>query len=274
MCGNRDEIAKAAAAALDSVRRQRPLVHNVTNYVVMNVTANALLAIGASPVMAHAVEEVEEMAGLAGALVLNIGTLSPPWIEAMFRAGRAARARGIPIVLDPVGAGATRLRTETARQLLDELRPAIVRGNASEILALAGGDFRARGVDSAHPVEMARAAAEELARRFGVVAAVTGAEDYVTDGVRVARIANGHPLMSRITGSGCTASALTGAFAAVAPDAFTAAAAALVVFGRCGETAAVGDPGPGTYQVRLLDALAAISPDDVEREARVVVEAR
>ncbi len=268
-----DALIGKIAAALDNVRQRRPLVHNITNYVVMNVTANALLALGASPVMAHAVEEVEEMVGLAGALVLNIGTLSPPWIDAMFRAGRAARARGIPIVLDPVGAGATRLRTDTARRLLEELRPTIVRGNASEILVLAGGDFRARGVDSAHPVEMARAAAAEIARRFGVTVAVTGAEDYVTDGARVARISNGHPLMGRITGSGCMASALTGAFAAVEPEAFTAAAAALAVLGLCGEQAAIGGPGPGTFQVRLLDALETVAPHDVACGSKIVQEA-
>jgi hydroxyethylthiazole kinase len=268
-----ESLTDRASAALAAVREKHPLVHNITNYVVMNVTANALLAIGAAPVMAHAVDEVEEMAGIAGALVLNIGTLSPPWIEAMFRAGRAARARGIPIVLDPVGAGATRLRTDSARRLLDEIRPAIVRGNASEILALTGDEFRARGVDSMHPVAQARAAAADLARRFAVVVAVTGAEDFVTDGRRAARISNGHPLMGRITGSGCTASALTGAFAAVAEDAFTAAAATLAVFGICGELAAVGDPGPGTYQVRLLDALSAVQPEDVARRARVAVDA-
>lgn len=266
------DLSRACADALDAVRRQRPLVHNITNYVVMNVTANALLAIGASPVMAHAVEEVEEMAGLAGALVLNIGTLSPPWIEAMLRAGRAARARGIPVVLDPVGAGATRLRTESARRLMEELRPTIVRGNASEVLAVAGGDARARGVDSAHSVDAARQAAVGLARRFSATVAVTGAEDYVTNGARAARIANGHPLMGRITGSGCTATALTGAFAAVTSDAFLAATAALSVFGLCGERAAAGEPGPGTFQVRLLDALSAIAPNDVAQGARIAQE--
>lgn len=265
-------LPQACADALAAVRREHPLVHNITNYVVMNVTANALLAIGASPVMAHAVEEVEDMVGLAGALVLNIGTLSPPWIEAMFRAGRAARARGVPIVLDPVGAGATRLRTETARRLMGELRPAIVRGNASEILAVAGDDARARGVDSAHSVDAARQAAVGLARRFSAVVAITGAEDYVTDGTRAVRIGNGHPLMGRITGSGCTATALTGAFAAVTADAFLAATATLCVFGLCGERAAVGDPGPGTFQVRLLDELNAIAPPDVAQAARVAAE--
>ena len=140
--------AMAVADALERIRERRPLVHNITNYVVMNFSANVLLALGASPVMAHAEEEVEAMTGLAGALVINIGTLSAPWIRSMFKAGAAARARGVPVVLDPVGAGATPLRTGTARRLLEELRPDVVRGNASEILALATDDAGARGVDS------------------------------------------------------------------------------------------------------------------------------
>jgi hydroxyethylthiazole kinase len=256
------------AAALAAVREQRPLVHNITNYVVMNSTANTLLAIGASPVMAHAVEEVEELAAVAGALVLNIGTLSTPWIEAMFKAGLTARARGIPIVLDPVGAGATRLRTATARRLLVELHPAVVRGNASEILALAGGDFQARGVDAQHTVGQARAAAAELARGHGTVVAVTGPEDFVADGLREARVRNGHALMARITGSGCAATALIGALCAVERDSFKAAATALTLFGIAGEMAAAEAPGPGTFQVRLLDALDALDAAQVRRGAR------
>jgi hydroxyethylthiazole kinase len=248
------------AGRLEDVRSQRPLVHNITNYVVMNSTANALLALGASPVMAHAGEEVEEMTALAGALVLNIGTLSAPWIAAMFKAAAVARQKRVPMVLDPVGAGATRLRTETAQRILSECKPAVVRGNASEILALSGGDFSARGVDASHTVDQARSAAVQVARQPGLTVAVTGPEDFVTDGLRVARIRNGHPLMARVTGTGCAASAITGAFCAVEPDAFAATVAALVVFGIAGELAAKGAPRPGTYQVRLLDALDEISP--------------
>ena len=256
-------------AGLAAVRSQSPLVHNITNYVVMNTTANALLALGASPVMAHAVEEVEEMAALAGALVLNIGTLSTPWIEAMFLAGRAARARPIPVVLDPVGAGATALRTRTARALMRDARPAVIRGNASEILALLAEDAGARGVDSRHTVEQARATAMTLAREHGTVVAVTGPEDFVTDGRRAVRIRNGHPLMARITGSGCSASAIIGALAAVQPNPFVAAVAGLVIFGIAGEMAAVDMPQPGTYQVRLVDALAEIEESDLRRGARI-----
>jgi hydroxyethylthiazole kinase len=263
-------IADVAATGLSSLRRERPLVHNITNYVVMDVSANALLAIGASPVMAHAVEEVEEMVGLAGALVINIGTLSPRWVEAMLAAGRAARARGIPIVLDPVGAGATRYRTETALQMLEQVRPTIVRGNASEILALAQAHGDTKGVDSSRGVEEACRAALDLARRWHTVVAVTGPEDLVVDGSREIRVANGHALMGRVTGTGCVASALTAAFAAVEPNALTATASALVAFGVAGELAAAGDPRPGSFRMRLIDALDELTPELVRAQARVI----
>ena len=264
--------AEGIGRLLETLRERRPLVHNITNYVVMNSTANALLALGASPVMAHAAEEVEELAALSGALVINIGTLSTPWIEAMFRAGRAARARGIPIVLDPVGAGATRLRTETARRLVADLRPAVVRGNASEILALGGAEAGARGVDAAHTVDQARETARALARTHGIAVAVTGPEDYVTDGARAAQVRNGHPLMGRVTGTGCAATALTGAFCAVESDAWSAATAALAVFGVAGELAARQASRPGSYAVALLDALDEVSSEMVRRLARVATE--
>jgi hydroxyethylthiazole kinase len=221
----------------------------------MNFTANALLSLGASPVMAHASEEVEEMAALAGALVINIGTLSTPWVDSMFLAARAAQERSIPIVLDPVGAGATRFRTETARRLLDEIQITVVRGNASEILALAGETTATRGVDSVHSAETARAVASELAEKQNTVIAVTGVEDFVTDGIRSYTISNGHLLMGRVTGTGCAASAITGAFCAVEPDALMAVTGALVTFGLAGERAARSNPRPGTFQTLLLDAL-------------------
>jgi len=183
--------AEQAAHNLALVREKRPLVHNITNYVVMQYTANALLALGASPVMAHAVDEMEEMASLANALVLNIGTLSGPWIEGMLVAGGTASRRGIPVVLDPVGAGATRLRTDTAVRLLDECRVTVLRGNASEVLAVARGAGGTRGVDATHKVEDALEAARELARGRDLVAAITGPVDHVTDGSRLLRVRNG-----------------------------------------------------------------------------------
>mgnify|MGYP001175522346 FL=1 len=263
---------ESAAEALVELRRQRPLVHNITNYVVMDFSANALLAIGASPVMAHAADEVREMVALAGALVLNIGTLSPPWIDAMFAAGHAARARRQPVILDPVGAGATRLRTTTALRLLDEVNPTIVRANASEILSLAAAGGATKGVDSTRGVDEARDTAIAIARQAGAVVAVTGAEDFVTDGERRLRVGNGHPLMARVTGTGCVCSSLVGAFAAVQADPLVATVGTLVVYGIAGELAAAGDPRPGTFRTRLIDALDAVTPEEVLARARVTSE--
>jgi hydroxyethylthiazole kinase len=261
--------ADQAARNLALVREQRPLVHNITNYVVMQYTANALLALGASPVMAHAVEEMEEMASIAGALVLNIGTLSGPWVEGMRVAGRTASRRGIPIILDPVGAGATTLRTQAAVRLLDECRVTVLRGNASEVLAVVQGAGGTRGVDAAHTVEDAMEAAREWARARGLVAAITGAVDYVTDGATVRRIRNGHSLMGRITGSGCTATTMIGAFCAVNPDPVEATVGALAFYGLAGEYAARAASLPGTFGVALIDMLAAVTPEQVAREARI-----
>ena len=265
------KMAEEAARAVTAVREKKPLVHNITNYVVMNYTANALLACGASPVMAHAVEEVEEMVSLASALVINIGTLSAPWCEAMMKAGKKANELGIPVVLDPVGAGATAMRTRWAKKLIEELSIRVVRGNASEILALAPSrrKGRTKGVDSVHTVEQAAEAAVSLARTLRVTLAITGAVDLVTDGRRVLRVKNGHEMMASITGSGCTASAITGAFLAVTADPVDAAASALAYFGLAGELAAQLAGGPGTFQVALLDALYSLRQDHVRNGARI-----
>ena len=255
---------------LAALRARKPLVHNITNYVVMNETANAILALGALPVMAHAREEVEEMVGLAGSLVLNIGTLSEHWVESMLLAGRAASARGVPIVLDPVGAGATRYRTETAKRLLDELEITVVRGNAGEIATLVGVDAEVRGVESvgagAEPADLAR----EAARSLGVVAAVTGAVDHVSDGERTVAVANGHELLGTVTGTGCMSTALTGCFVAAKPEApLEAAAEALAAFGVAGEDAAAGAAGPGSFHAALYDALYNLTPEALDERARI-----
>jgi len=256
----------------DSLRRLReakPLVHQITNYVVMNETANATLALGALPVMAHAPEEVEEMVALAGALVLNIGTLSSHWVDAMLAAGRAANARGVPIVLDPVGVGATTFRTDTARLLLESIDIAVVRGNAGEIATLVGVAAEVRGVEStaagAGPSELAR----QAARTFGVVASVTGAVDHVSDGERGAAVGNGDAMIAAITGTGCMSTAVTGCFLAVAGSPFDAAVEALVAFGVAGEDAAKDAKGPGSFHVNLYDALAALDPATLDGRALV-----
>ena len=256
-------LAAQAAANLEKIRATKPLVHNVTNFVVMNFTANVLLAAGASPVMAHAENEVEEMVSFAKALVLNIGTLDDAWIASMLKAGKQASALGVPIVLDPVGAGATKLRTETAKRILAETKVALVRGNASEILALGGGAANTKGVDAADSVEAAAERAGALARELAVPVAITGPVDYVTDGKRILRVANGHPLMGCITGTGCGATAIIGAFAGVDADPVSAAATALAYYGLAGEYAADGAAGPGSFAVRFLDALHGLTADEV-----------
>ena len=263
-------MSAAPGATLRRLRERRPLVHQITNYVVMNETANATLALGALPVMAHAREEVEEMAGLASALVLNIGTLSPSWVEAMLLAGRAASERGIPVVLDPVGAGATRYRTETARRILQEVRVTVLRGNAGEVATLVGAEAEVRGVESIaaglEPHELAR----EAAQRLGLVASVTGPVDHVSDGERSLAVANGHSLLAAVTGTGCIASALTGCFLAAKADApLEAAAEALAALGVAAEDAAGGAAGPGTFHARLYDALAGLAPDTLDERARI-----
>jgi hydroxyethylthiazole kinase len=263
------EPAQRAALNLAALREKKPLIHNITNFVVMNFTANALLAMGASPVMAHASEEVEEMVALAGALVLNIGTLTGGWIDSMLKAGRAAAERKVPAILDPVGAGATALRTRSARRIIAEVGPAVIRGNASEVLSLRDDSSRTKGVDSLHSVADAAETAAALARELQTTLAITGPVDLVTDGRRVARVANGHPLMGRVTGTGCAATAAIGAFLAVEPDPLHAAATALAYFGLAGEVAARTAAAPGSFMIGLLDALYTISPEQLKAQCKI-----
>lgn len=255
-----------------AVRERSPLVHSITNFVVMNFNANVLLALGAAPVMAHAHEEVAEMAGLAQALVLNIGTLEPAWVESMHKAQRTARARAIPVVLDPVGAGATAYRNRALSGLLAAGAPTVIRGNGSEVLSVAGLGAPTRGVDSTMSSNDAVAAAQTLSRRIGSVVCVSGADDHVVDALgRWVTLSNGHPWMTRITGVGCSATAMIGAFTAVQPDAWRATTAAMAYLGVVGEWAAEqviaeGD-GVGTLQIKLLDGLQLL--DDATFRARL-----
>jgi hydroxyethylthiazole kinase len=263
-------VTVSPGATLRALRERKPLVHQITNYVVMNETANATLALGALPVMAHAREEVEEMVRLAGALVINIGTLSPHWVDAMLLAGKAANAADVPVVLDPVGAGATSYRTETARRILGEVKVAVLRGNAGEVATLVGVQAEVRGVESMgtrdEPADLAREAAKSL----GVVASVTGPIDHVSDGDRVLAVANGHPLLAAVTGTGCMSSAMTGCFLAVKKEEpVEAAAEALAAFGVAAEDAARGAKGPGSFHVNLYDGLAALDPAMLDGRARI-----
>ncbi len=255
---------------LQQVRRRKPLIHHLTNYVVANETANLTLVWGALPVMSHAEDEVEEMVGHAQALLLNIGTLTRGLIDAMIVAGTRAKARGIPIVLDPVGVGATSLRTESARRLMREIRPDIVRGNAAEIAILSGYGARIAGVESIgvdHDVEVL---VKEYAFKQECVVAATGAVDYVSDGSRVAMVHNGHPLLGTVTGTGCMATTSVAVFSAVNDDMFAATVTGLTAFGVAGEVAAEqsGDR-PGTFHMELYNAVYALDDDFVRDRARI-----
>lgn len=250
------------------IKERSPLVHNITNFVVMNNTANALLAIGASPVMAHAIEEVEEMAGIASSLVLNIGTLEPRWVDAMMLAGKIALKRNIPIVFDPVGVGATSYRSEVCKQIISECKPSIIRGNASEIIALCNGNVKTKGVDSTESSDSALSWAMQLAREVNAVVVISGQTDYITDGELVEMIYNGSTMMEKVTGMGCTATAVLGAFAAVNPSMFDAAIHGMAVMGIAGEIAASASKGNGSLQVNFLDELYAMDEEVLCRTFR------
>lgn len=267
--------------AIRAVYADAPLVHSITNFVVMNVTANALLAAHASPLMAHAAEEMDDLTDIDAALVLNIGTLDPAWLDSMELAGRLMRAKGKPVVLDPVGAGASRLRTEASLRLLDMVRPQIVRGNASEIMALAAEIRKAerlpapaqssatKGVDSLNDSREAVDSARLLTERFGCVVSISGQRDFITDGNAVLMVEGGSPLMPLVTGMGCSASAVTGAYAACA-DPLTAAAAAMAVFASAGEKAGARACGPGTFLPLFLDELYAVDAEDAARRVHTI----
>ena len=252
---------------LNSLREQSPLVHNITNYVVMNNTANALLSLGASPVMAHAENEVADIAAISSALVLNIGTLSDAWISAMITAGKKAKEIGIPIVLDPVGAGASYYRTNTCKQLIAACQPDVIRGNASEIMALGNSDIVTKGVDSTQTSNEALATANVLARELGCVIVISGETDYITDGETVLENAYGSPLMAKVTGMGCTASAIIGAFLGIEKNTILASLHAMICMGLAGEKAAKNAKGPGSFQMHFLDALYQLNEKDIQQLA-------
>ncbi|MFC5678230.1 hydroxyethylthiazole kinase [Aeromicrobium endophyticum] len=253
-------VTSATPSIVAAVRAQSPLVQYLTNFVSMDVAANVLNAVGASPAMVHDPHESGEFARLASAVGVNIGTPSPPWVEGMIEAARAAHEVGTPWVLDPVAVGATSYRRRIVAQLLEH-RPTVVRGNASEILAIATSQAGGRGVDSDASSSDAVEAARELARDLQAVVVVTGVEDVVTDGARTAIVHGGHPWMPMVTALGCSATALVAACCAVEEDAVEAAVAAMVMLSVAGERAGARAAGPGSFRVALLDELAAL--DDV-----------
>ncbi|OPA81262.1 hydroxyethylthiazole kinase [Paenibacillus selenitireducens] len=246
---------------LQRVRHENPLIHNITNIVVANFTANGLLALGASPVMADGKEEVADMAAIAKALVLNIGTLHERTLESMIIAGKAANASGVPVVLDPVGAGATAYRTNTVRQILDEVRVSLIRGNAAEIANVVGIPWEIKGVDAGEGYVNTRELAEQAAQQLQTVVVITGQEDVVTDCQTTYLIRNGHPILTKITGTGCLLTSVIAAFAGVERDIPLAAAAALVYYGVAADIAAErsADRGPGSFQLEFLNQLAQVN---------------
>jgi hydroxyethylthiazole kinase len=254
---------------LTVLRERKPLVHHITNMVTVSECANVTLVAGGLPIMAHAPEEVAEMVAHAGALVLNIGTLTPAQVDAMLLAGRRANELGLPVVLDPVGAGATALRSESARRLLSELEIAIIKGNAAEIAILAGGVAEIKGVESIGVSGDVAALAAVLSRATGAVVVVTGAVDLVTDGRCLLEVHNGHSLMGTVVGTGCMTASLMGCFSAVEPNRLRAAVAALVTFNVAAELAAPHSHGPAAFKARLFDELYRLDAETVEKMKQV-----
>ena len=250
------------ADVLARLRSSNPLVHLLTNEVVQEITANVLLAVGASPAMIVAEEEVESFASISGAVLVNVGTLYPARLAAMRSAVAAANKAGVPWTLDPVAVGVLDYRTQACREFLT-CKPAAIRGNASEILALAGFAGGGRGVDTTAGSDSALEAAKQLARSTGAIVAVTGETDFITDGAATWATPWGHPLMTRVVGTGCALSALVAAFTAHAPNRLNAVAAACAVAGLCGERAVGSSRGPGSFKAEFLDALYSISLEEL-----------
>lgn len=264
-------IIETICSDIKAIRAKRPLVHSITNLVVMNETANAALCLGALPIMAHAIEEVEEMVSSASALVLNIGTLSAEWVDAMELAGKAANKANVPVILDPVGAGATIFRTDSTKRLMDNVKVSILRGNAAEISTVAGIKAEIRGVES---ISANNSSNEEtarlLAKRYGCTVAITGPIDIVSDGINGASVSNGHPMMGNVVGTGCMSDVIIASFAGVQQNSFQAAVDGLVTFGIAGEMAAIEAPNkPGTFHVELYNALYIIEDSIIQSRAKV-----
>ena len=254
-----------------NVQETGPLVHNITNYVVMNSTANTLLAIGASPVMAHAEQEVADMVSIASSLVINIGTLSEHWVEAIKLALRQANAMKKPVVLDPVGSGATAYRNSAIEDLLAVGSFSVIRGNASEIMSMVSEEHRTKGVDSMHSADNALDAAHWLNENHGAIVCISGEVDYVVGEEQTALIRNGHEMMTKVTGMGCSATAVIGACIAVEEDAFMATCAAMALMGVVGELVVPNSQGPGSLQVNFLDKLYTITEEEFLDRVRVEI---
>ena len=263
------ELAAKIWKDVKKIREEKPLIQNITNFVVMNNTANALLALGASPVMAHAIEELDDMVKIARALVINIGTLDNHWTSSIYEALNAAEKYQTPVVLDPVGAGATKLRTKTVQHIIDRKVPDIICGNGSEIISMAGIDFQTKGVDSIDTSDDALEAGQKLAEKFNTTVIISGKIDHVVNKTEKRKVLNGVEMMGSITGLGCTASALAGAFLGVSDSVFEAALGSIATLGIAGELAARQSEGPGSLQMHILDALYNLDEDAIKNNIKV-----
>lgn len=254
---------------LQKVRENKPLVHHVTNWVTIYDCAAVTRAFGALPVMAHAKEEAAGMASIASSLVLNIGTLTPDIIDAMVLAGKAANEKGIPVILDAVGAGATHYRTNEVKRLLSEIKISVIKGNAGELATIAGIKSEVRGVESISAAASAEEIARAVAEQQNCAAVITGKQDVVAGASGVYLVDNGHALMGQVVGTGCMAASAIGAFCAVEEDCALAAAAALSCYGIAGELAAARAGGPGTWKPLFFDEITALNEEKVTRLERV-----
>ncbi|MFQ3549671.1 MAG: hydroxyethylthiazole kinase [Armatimonadota bacterium] len=258
---------------LNKIRKNKPLVHSITNLVVMNETANALLCLGALPIMAHAKEEMDEMVSISSSLVLNIGTLTTDWIDSMIIAGKTANKLNKPVILDPVGAGATSFRTQSSKKILDNVKVSILRGNAGEVAALAGIDSEVRGVESIGASQSSEEIAKAFAKSYGCTVAITGKVDVVCDGQKTALITNGDEMLSRVVGTGCISNVIIAAFAGINSDPFAASVGGLVALGIAGEIGAkISGNKPGTFHTELYNALYSITSEDMLNLAKVNID--
>ncbi len=258
-----DDFHASFAADLSAIRSKSPVVLNLTNSVAMDLSANALLAVGASPIMAHAPEELEELVAICGAIVINIGTLDSAFVERATQLAKLAALNGKPVVLDPVGAGATRFRTRAARSLIETGAVSVVRGNASEVASVFGESSGTRGVDSVLTPDQVLSVARAGAKRAGLVVAVSGAVDQIVGVDRTAQVFNGTPLFTQVTAMGCTATALLGAFLAVNSSAFSAAVHAMGLMGVCGELAVAKTAGPASFRVAFIDEISSLNASNL-----------
>lgn len=266
------EINENAAKNLETLREKQPLIHHITNWVTISECASITRSLGSLPVMAHSVEEVEEMVKISGALVLNIGTLTPELINSMIVAGKRANENNVPVILDAVGAGATTLRTLSTRKLLDSVKISIIKGNAGEIATIAGAEAEVKGVESISVEGDIVSLAKELANNLKTTIVVTAPEDIVTNGITTYIIKNGHKKMGEVVGTGCMSASVMASFAAVDNDMARAAAGALAAYGIAGEDAAGISKGPGTMKTNLFDAIYNMTVQDVKQRANIHVQ--